>query len=193
MPHPLILASASPRRVELLAQVGIAPDLIAAADIDEAPLKAELPERLALRLAEGKARAVAASHAGAYILAADTVVACGRRILPKAETPEQVRDCLKIMSGRRHVVVGGIAVILPDGRLRTRLCRTAVQIKKLTDAEVSDYLESGEGLGKAGGYGIQGRFAAHVKFIGGSYSNIVGLSLYDTIRILNGSGFLKKV
>ncbi len=187
MHPPIILASASPRRVELLAQVGIRPDIIAAADIDEEPRRGELPERLAVRLAGEKARAVQASQSpGALILAADTVVGVGRRILPKAETVEQAASCLALLSGRRHQVLGGIAIILPDGTMRTRLCRTVVQVKVLTAAEKTAYLDSGEWRGKAGGYGIQGRFAAHVKFIGGSYSNVVGLSLYDTMQILNG-------
>jgi septum formation protein len=187
-----VLASASPRRVDLLAQVGIKPDIVDAADIDEEPRKGELPEKLAVRLAGEKARAVAAKHPGAFVLAADTVVGCGRRILPKAESRAQAAACLDLLSGRRHNVLGGIALILPDGRLHTRLCRTAVGVKKLTRAEMDAYLESGEWRGKAGGYGIQGVFAAHVKFIGGSYSNVVGLSLYDTMQMLNGSGFNTK-
>ncbi len=189
MKNRLILASASPRRVDLLKQVGIIPDSIIPADIDETPLPDELPGKLALRLAIGKAQAVAVP--GAYTLGADSVVACGRRILPKAETREQAAQCLPLLSGRRHVVHGGIALVTPDGGLRSRLCETVVQVKRLTSPEIQAYLDSGEWEGKAGGYGIQGRFAAHVKFIRGSHSNIIGLSLYDTMQLLTGCGALK--
>lgn len=185
----LVLASASPRRIELLAQAGIAPVAVIPAEIDETPLKGELPRALALRLAMGKARAVADKHPGAFILAADTVVACGRRVLPKAETADQVRDCLKLLSGRRHRVHGGIALITPDGRLRTRLCDTVVKFKPLSPVETDNYIASGEGIGKAGGYAIQGKAAVFAAFIQGSYSNIVGLSLYDTMNLLTGSGW----
>ncbi|MGH1398914.1 MAG: Maf family protein [Alphaproteobacteria bacterium] len=186
---PLILASASPRRVDLLKQVGISPDDILPADIDETPLKGELPRELAQRLALGKARAIAEQRAGAYILAADTVVGCGRRILDKAEDADYARHCLKTLSGRRHHVYGGIALITPDGNAVTRLCDTVVQFKRLTEAEIESYIQSGEWEGKAGGYAIQGRAAAFVKFISGSHSNVVGLSLYDTLAMLNGNGF----
>lgn len=189
MKSKLILASASPRRVELLKQVGITPDAIIPANIDETELPGELPGKLALRLAIGKAQAVA--EKGAFTLGADSVVACGRRILPKAETREQAAQCLPLLSGRRHVVYGGIALMTPDGALKSRLCETVVQVKRLTSAEIHAYLDSGEWEGKAGGYGIQGRFAAHVKFIRGSHSNIIGLSLYDTMQLLTGCGALK--
>jgi septum formation protein len=183
----LILASASPRRLSLLAQAGITPDAVAPADIDETPLPRELPRDLALRLAVGKARA--AAQDGSFTLGADTVVACGRRLLPKAETREQAEECLRLLSGRRHRVIGGIALVRPDGTVRSRVCETIVQFKKLSPAETADYLSSGEWDGKAGGYAIQGRAEVFVKFIAGSYSNVVGLSLYDTMGLLNGSGY----
>lgn len=188
----LILASASPRRVALLKQIGITPDKILPADIDESPLKNELPRALALRLAEDKAKHIAATQAGTFILAADTVVACGRRSLDKAHTREEVRSFLELLSGRRHKVYGGIALITPDGKCLSRLCTTTVQFKKLSDEEKESYLESGEGEDKAGGYAIQGRAGAFIKQISGSYSNVVGLSLYDTVQMLKGSGFKTK-
>lgn len=186
---PLILASASPRRAQLLAQIGITPAAILPADIDETPLKSELGRDLALRLAHEKAAAIRASHDNAFILAADTVVACGRRILPKAESTQEAIDCLKLLSGRRHHVYGGICIITPDGAVRTRLCDTVVKFKTLSKAEISSYIDSGEWSGKAGGYAIQGLAAAYISFMQGSYSNVVGLSLYDIMQILNGNGF----
>lgn len=186
---PLILASASPRRAQLLAQIGITPCAILPADIDESPLKGELGRDLAVRLAREKAAAIRASHDNAFILAADTVVACGRRILPKAESLQEAKDCLKLLSGRRHHVYGGICIITPDGAVRTRLCDTVVKFKTLSKAEMSSYLNSGEWQGKAGGYAIQGLAAAYISFMQGSYSNVVGLSLYDIMQILNGNGF----
>ncbi len=185
----LVLASASPRRLDLLRQIGIEPTAIVSTDIDESPLKDELPRLHALRLAEAKARKAQTRHAGSFILAADTVVACGRRILPKAETAAEVEKCLKLLSGRRHRVHGAIALIDPAGRLRVRSCETAVGFKRLSDSERAAYLAAGEGIGKAGGYAIQGRAAAFVSFLSGSYSNVVGLSLYDTAQLLNGCGF----
>jgi len=192
MSNKLILASASPRRVQLLEQIGVTPDQIIPADIDETPLKAELPRDHALRLAQQKAEAIAADHPNAYILAADTVVACGRRILPKAENEQQARDCLALLSGRRHHVYGGIALITPEGKTHTRLADTIVQFKRLTAAEIDAYITSGEWDGKAGGYAIQGLAATYIKFIRGSYSNVVGLSLYDTMTMLNASDFKSK-
>lgn len=183
----LILASASPRRLDLLAQAGIAPDAVIATDIDETPLPQELPRELALRLAIAKAEA--AAEAGTMTLGADTVVACGRSVLPKAETREQAAACLQRLSGRRHRVIGGIALVLPDGAVRSRVCETVVQFKKLSPAEMDSYLASGEWDGKAGGYAVQGRAGAYVKFMSGSYSNVVGLSLYDTMALLNGAGY----
>ena len=191
MKNKLILASASPRRVELLGQIGIEPSEILPADIDETPLKGELPRDLALRLAIGKAEAIVEKHKDAYILAADTVVGCGRRILDKAETQDYARHCLEMLSGRRHHVYGGIALITPEGKCISRLVDTIVKFKKLTPQEIKDYLQSLEWEGKAGGYAIQGRAASYIKFLQGSYSNVVGLSLYDTMRILEGSGYLR--
>lgn len=186
-----ILASASPRRLDLLKQIGVTPDHVIPAAIDETPLKAELPRDYALRVALAKARTVMAQREGAFILSADTVVACGRRILPKAEDEAGARACLALLSGRRHRVVNGIALALPDGQVRTRVTETVVQFKSLSQDEIEGYIASGEWLGKAGGYAIQGRAAVFVKFIRGSYSTVVGLSLYDTMQMLKGSGYLR--
>ena len=185
----LILASASPRRLDLLAQIGIRPAAIIPANIDETPLKNEKPRAHALRLAIAKANAVQGD--GHYILAADTVVGVGARILPKAETPEQAAACLTHLSGCRHTVYGGIAIKSPDGKLISRVVETMVQFKPLTAAEKAQYLDSREWDGKAGGYAIQGLASAYVKTIRGSYSNIVGLSLYDSLQMLNGLGFTR--
>lgn len=183
----LVLASASPRRLDLLAQIGITPDAVIPADIDETPLKGELARPLAARLAEGKARAV---HAGGqYTLAADTVVAVGRRLLPKTELREEAEVCLKLMSGRAHQVLTGVSLIGPDGQQLTRVALTRVTMKRLSDLELAAYLESEEWKGKAGGYGIQGRAAAYISKLSGSYSNVVGLPLYDTRAMLEGSGY----
>ena len=184
----LILASASPRRRDLLAQIGLEPDVIAAADIDETPLPKETPRALALRLAVAKARTAAMAGDG-FVLAADTVVAVGRRILPKAETDEEVRDCLKLLSGRNHRVLTGVAVVAPGGRLSSRLVETRLAFKRLSTAEIEAYVRSGEGLGKAGGYGIQGRAGAFVIQLTGSYTAVVGLPLYETRCLLEGVGF----
>ncbi|MCB1783813.1 MAG: septum formation protein Maf [Alphaproteobacteria bacterium] len=189
--HLLILASASPRRLDLLAQIGITPSQVAPADIDETPHKNELPRDLALRLATQKACAIQEKYKDAYILAADTVVACGRRILPKAETEEQAKDCLARLSGRTHHVYGGICLLTPDGKTRTRLCDTTVKFKRLTTEEIETYIKNGEWEGKAGGYAIQGYAAAYISFLQGSYSNVVGLSLYDTMQLMQGNGFFK--
>jgi len=185
----LVLASASPRRRDLLAQIGIVPDVIEAAEIDETPKRDERPRALALRLAEAKARAVAARHPGAFVLGADTVVACGRRILPKAGDEAEARACLGLLSGRRHAVLGGVALIGPDGTLRTRVVETAVSFKRLEPGEIAGYLASGEWAGKAGGYAIQGRAARFVKAVSGSYPNVVGLPLYEVVGLLRGAGF----
>ena len=185
----LVLASASLRRLDLLAQIGIAPDAIDAADIDEAPLKAELPPRHAARLAAAKAARVAARHPGAFVLAADTVVAVGRRILPKAEDAASARACLALLSGRRHRVYGGVTLIDPAGRARHRLVCSQVVVKRLEAAEIADYVAGGEWHGKAGGYAIQGAAAIFVRAIHGSYSNIVGLPLFETVALLRGAGF----
>ncbi len=191
-PHraaPLVLASASPRRLALLHQVGYAPDDIEPADLDETPLRGELPRDHAARLAEAKAGAVAASHPSAFVLGADTVVALGRRILPKAEDEVTARKCLERLSGCRHKVYGGIAVIAPDGRKACRVVVTTVEVKRLSRLELETYLASGDWLGKAGGYGIQGRAAALVPWINGSYPNVVGLPLAEAVAMLNGLGF----
>lgn len=189
MKNKLILASASPRRLELLKQVGITPEDIIPADIDETPQKGEWPRDLAKRLATEKAQAIAASHPDAFILAADTVVGCGRRILDKSEDEAYARMCLETISGRRHHVFGGITLISPEEALISRCIDTIVQFKRLSEKDIETYLKSGEWQGKAGGYAIQGLAASYVKFIRGSYSNVVGLSLYDTMKILDGAGF----
>ncbi len=185
---PLILASASPRRQDLLAQIGIVPDRIVPPEIDETPRPRELAPALAVRLAEEKARAVAAGNPGAAVLAADTVVACGRRILPKAEDEATARRCLDLLSGRRHRVVGGICVIAPDGTARLRRVVTAVTFKRLSDAEIRLYLASGEWHGKAGGYAVQGLAGRFVAAINGSYGNVVGLSLPEAAHLLAAAG-----
>ncbi len=185
----LILASASPRRLDLLAQIGITPSSVVPAEIDETPLKAEQPRVLAGRLAELKAREVAKIAIGSFVIGADTVVACGRRALPKAEDEDQARRCLTLLSGRRHRVYGGVCLISPDGSARTRIVMTAVQFKRLTKQELDGYLSSGEWYGKAGGYAVQGLAACFVKQINGSYSNVVGLPLYEVAQMLNGAGY----
>ncbi|MGN6150278.1 MAG: Maf family protein [Rhizomicrobium sp.] len=187
----LVLASESPRRLALLAQIGITPDAVQPASIDETPLKSEQPRAYALRLAKEKARAAGESWRGApaLILAADTVVACGRRILPKAESEKDVSDCLSLLSGRRHQVMTAVAVRKPDGSLKTAVALTRVAFKSLSAQEIRAYVQCGEGLGKAGGYAIQGRAEAFVRQINGSYSNVVGLPLQVTASLLNGLGF----
>ena len=184
----LILASESPRRAALLAQAGIVPDAILPAAIDESVKKAELPREHALRLATQKARAVAAKKPNCFVLAADTVVSAGRRILPKAENAAQVAECLKLLSGRRHQVITAVALISPDGRLRTRVALTRVSVLRLTPADIVHYADCREGEGKAGGYAIQGRFETYIKEISGSYSNVVGLPLALTAALLKGAG-----
>ncbi len=188
-PPKLVLASASPRRLALLEQIGIAPDIVAASDIEERQARGEKPEDMARRLAEAKARAVASAHPGAIVLAADTVVACGRLALPKAETEDQARACLKRLSGRGHRVISGVAVIDPDGRLRYRASLTRVKFKQLSTAETAAYLASGEWRGKAGGYAIQGRAARFVSALVGSYSGVVGLPIFETANLLDGAGY----
>ncbi len=188
----LILASASPRRLDLLKQIGIHPDQVDPPDIDESPLGKEKPADHALRLAREKAEIVHARHQGCFILAADTVVACGRRILPKAEDATQARGCLELLSGRRHRVIGGVCVIGPEGNPHCLRVTTTVSFKRLTGGEVTSYLESDEWRGKAGGYAIQGRAEALVRFINGSYSNVVGLPLFETRALLAGLGYTAK-
>ncbi len=187
--YRLVLASGSPRRLELLKQIGLVPAAVDPAGIDETPRRGELPLALAKRLAMEKARAVAKRHEGAFVLAADTVVACGRRALPKPEDETTAAKCLDLLSGRRHRVLGGIAAVAPDGRTVWRVIDTAVTFKRLTEAELRAYLKSGEWRGKAGGYAIQGRAARFVRALNGSYSNVVGLPLYETAQLLAGLGF----
>jgi septum formation protein len=189
VPSRLILASASPRRAELLRQIGWIPDAVDPADLDESGRPGELPRPHALRLAAAKAAAVAPRHPGCFVLAADTVVACGRRILPKAEDAATARRCLALLSGRRHRVLGAIVARAPEGRTATRLVTTIVAMKRLSQPEIDAYVESGEWRGKAGGYAIQGRAAVLVRAIEGSYSNVVGLSLFDVHQMLTGLGF----
>ncbi|MEY3260820.1 MAG: septum formation protein Maf [Pseudomonadota bacterium] len=185
----LVLASASPRRLDLLRQVGIAPDRIDPADIDETPLAKETPRLLALRLARGKAMAAASRNAGAFVIGADTVVAVGRRVLPKAETEAQARHCLGLLSGRGHRVMTGLCVLAPDGRRAERLVETRLTFKRLSKDEVETYIASGEWQGKAGGYAIQGRAGGFVIELQGSYPSVVGLPLYETLCLLEGLGF----
>jgi septum formation protein len=188
-PAPLVLASASPRRLELLGQIGLRPDAVEAADVDETPQETETPRQVAMRLARAKASLVAARRPEAFVLAADTVVALGRRILPKAGTGEEVAACLTLLSGRTHRVLTGVCAIAPDRREAMRLVETRVRFKRLTAQDVSGYLQSGEGLGKAGGYGVQGRAGAFVIDLRGSYSGVVGLPLYETSNLLCGLGY----
>lgn len=189
MRPPLILASASPRRRVLLEQIGVTPARIVAPDIDESAPPGELPRAHAGRLAQEKASAVAGENPGAYVLAADTVVACGRRILPKAEDEETARRCLELISGRAHRVYTGVALAGPKEQSRRRIVETRVRVKRLSAEEIADYLASGEWRGKAGGYAIQGLFAAHVVALIGSYTNVVGLPLYETANLLKGAGW----
>jgi len=201
----LILASASPRRIDLLGQIQILPDQIIPADIDETPRRNELPADYALRMAVEKAGHIAnrlvhkyadpighagrIRHSGVFVLAGDTVVAAGRRILPKAKTAQQARDCLAILSGRRHRVYGGIALHLLDGQLRHRLVQSHVRFRRLSALEIDQYIDSGEWRDKAGGYAIQGTAARFIRDIGGSYSNIVGFSIYDVAAMLDAAGW----
>jgi septum formation protein len=179
----LVLASASPRRLDLLRQIGVEPDAIDPANADETPRRHEAPRAYALRMAEAKLAAVMPRHPEAIVLAADSVVAVGRRILPKAESEAEARDCLALLSGRRHKVLGGVAVGRA-GKVRTRLVETAVRFKRLEKAEIEAYVQSGEWQGKAGGYAIQGRATQFVAFLSGSYSNVVGLPLFETAALL---------
>ena len=189
MSHPqLVLASASPRRRDLLAQIGIRPDLVSAADLDETPKKGELPASYARRLAIAKAEAVAATHDG-VILAGDTAVACGRRILPKAETADTALSCLQLLSGRQHRVYGGIALLTADRRLLVRVVCSRVKFRRLTGNDIADALAFGDWQGKAGGYAIQGFSARYIRHISGSYSNIVGFSLFDVTALLDAAGY----
>jgi septum formation protein len=182
----LVLASASPRRLDLLRQIGLEPSAIDPADIDETPYPAETPRAYALRMATAKLAMVGPRHPGATVLAADSVVALGLRILPKAEAEAEARRCLGLLSGRRHRVLGGVAVG-SVGKVSTRLVETVVRFKRLEPLEVENYIASGEWQGKAGGYAIQGRAAAFVAFVSGSYSNVVGLPLFETAAMLRAA------
>lgn len=182
----LILASASPRRLELLARLGVTPDAVVPAEIDETPRKAEIPDRYACRMAMEKAAAV--SEPGSLVLAADTVVAAGRRILPKTENEEEARAALGLLSGRRHRVHSAVAVTDAEGRSRFRLSTSLVAFKRLSPEEIEAYLASGEWLGKAGGYAIQGRAEALVRMLSGSHSGVMGLPLYETRALLRAAG-----
>jgi len=184
----LVLASASPRRRDLLTQIGFPPDAVSPTDIDETEAHGELPRALALRLTLAKL-AAATGHDGAYVLASDTVVGVGRRILPKTETEEEARACLALLSGRNHRVFTGVAVRAPDGRVAHRLSMTRVAVKRLSAQEIDEYIASGEWQGKAGGYGIQGRFGAHILQITGSYTGVMGLPVYETRQLLAGLGY----
>jgi septum formation protein len=188
---PLVLASASPRRLELLARIGVIPDRVLATDIDETPTKTELPRLLAARLAAAKAAAAAVQAPGALVLAADTVVGVGRRILGKPADVVEARRFLGLLSGRRHHVYTGVALRSPDGRLRTRLVDTSLAFQRLTDQQIEDFLASGEWQGVAGGYQIQKRAEVFVRFLSGSHSNVVGLPLFETAQLLRGVGWLR--
>jgi septum formation protein len=188
---PLVLASASPRRLDLLARLGIHPDRTIATAIDETPFKGEIPRPHAARLARAKAEAAAAEAPAALVLAADTVVGVGRRILPKAETEQQARDCLALLSGRRHRVVTAVVLAMPDGRRLRRIVESAVTFQRLTEQQIADYLAGGEWQGKAGGYAIQGRAESFIRFLSGSHSNVVGLPLFETAQLLRGVGWLR--
>ena len=191
MRPPLVLASASPRRLDLLARLGIVPDRVIATDIDETPYKGEIPRPHAARLALAKAEAAAAQAPAGIVLAADTVVGVGRRILPKPGTEAEARACLDLLSGRRHRVTTAVVLALPDGRRLKRIVDSAVTFQRLTDQQVADYLAGGEWHGKAGGYAIQGRAEAFIRFLSGSHSNVVGLPLFETAQMLRGIGWLR--
>jgi len=188
----LILASASPRRLALLQQVGVVPFKTVSADIEETPHKDEPPKGLVRRLALEKAQAVAKDYPDCFVLAADTIVVCGRQILGKAASKEEARGFMKKLSGRRHRVLTGVTLIAPQGRTAGRTVETLIKFRSLCAQDIAHYLESGEWEGKAGGYGIQGYAESFVKFMRGSYSNVVGLPLCDTILMLEGCGYKTK-
>jgi septum formation protein len=185
----LVLASASPRRLDLLARLGITPHAVDPANIDETPVRGELPLAYARRMAAAKAATVAARHPGSLVLAADTVVAAGRRILPKAESEAEARACLTLLSGRRHRVISALHVIDPAGRARHRESTTIVAFTRLTEADIATCLGAADWQGKAGGYAIQGRAEAYVRFLSGSYSGVVGLPLFETRALLAAAGY----
>lgn len=183
----LVLASASPRRADLLTGIGFAPDAIHPTDIDESEIPGETPRELAERLTLSKL--AAADHPGSFVVASDTVVGVGRRILPKTGTEVEARACLKLMSGRNHRVFTGVAVRAPDGREAHRIAETRIAFKRLHPDEIDEYIASGEWAGKAGGYGIQGRAGAFVENLIGSYTGVVGLPVYETRLLLVGLGY----
>ncbi len=191
----LVLASASPRRLALLEQAGIKPDLLMPADIDETPMKRETPRRLAIRLANEKARTaqeaplVKKLGTKTFIIAADTVVGLGRRILPKPETPEEAEACMWLLSGRSHWVYSAVTLLAPGGQSWRRCSETKVRFKRFSREDVDTYLKSGEWRGKAGGYAVQGRAESFVRSLNGSHSGVVGLPLYETIHLLHGAGY----
>lgn len=187
----LILASASPRRQQLLARIGITADAIIPADIDESAQKGELPRVYARRMAAEKAAVIAAQHPDSAVLSGDTVVAAGRRILPKAESEADARMCLDLISGRRHLVLSAVTLMLPGGRALHRLSESVVTFKRLHADEIEAYIAGGEWQGKAGGYAIQGSAEALIRSISGSYSGIMGLPLYETRSMLLSAGLLK--
>ncbi len=183
----LVLASASPRRRDLLSQIGISPDSVSPADIDESSKPGESPRIYAARM--GREKAVAVHQEGQFTLAGDTVVSVGRRILPKAETDQEVELCLQLMSGRAHHVMTSVCLIGPNGQIAEKLSDTRVTLKRLSDTEIRRYIECQEGIGKAGGYGIQGQAGTFVKSISGSYTGIVGLPVFETKALLDGLGY----
>jgi septum formation protein len=185
----LILASASPRRLDLLARIGVTPDAVLPADVDESVPRGELPRAHALRLAREKAQAVAAKEPDAVVLGADTVVAVGRRILPKVEDEDTLRACMRLLSGRRHRVMTGVVLAIPGGDVRERLVETMIAMKRLSDEEIDHYASHGEWRGKAGGYALQGYGEVYVRHIAGSYSNVVGLPLAETRVLLKSAGY----
>jgi len=182
-----VLASSSPRRLALLAQIGVTPDAIIPPDIDEAPLKAELARPYARRMARAKAAAV--PMPGRFVLAADTVVAAGRRILPKAASEQEARTCIDLLSGRRHTVLTAVVLTAPDGRRAERLSESVVVFSRLTESQKVAWLALGEWEGKAGGYAINGAAASFIRFLSGSFSGVVGLPLFETAQMLRGFGW----
>ena len=187
IPLPLILASSSPRRLTLLAQIGIVPARVLSPDVDETPARGELPRLYAERMARAKAAAVVSDDH--LVLAADTVVAAGRRILPKAETPEEVASCMALLSGRRHRVLTAVVLTAPGSKMQLRLVESIVAFNRLTDDQIARYVDTGEGIGKAGGYAINGHAAAFIRFLSGSYSAVVGLPLFETAQLLRSHGW----
>ncbi|MCB2015012.1 MAG: Maf family nucleotide pyrophosphatase [Sphingobium sp.] len=185
----LILASASPRRLDLLAQIDVTPDAVDPADINETPHKGELPKAYAARMAAEKAAAVATRHDDALVLAGDTVVACGRRILPKAEDEATARQCLELLSGRRHHVLSAVTLVDAEGKARHKLSDSIVTFKRLHALEIDAYIDSAEWHGKAGGYAIQGRAAGLIRALSGSHSGVVGLPLHETRTLLVAAGY----